>query len=117
MNSEFFTRILFSRNFASAKFRENKILVKGAKTLCHLLRNVNYALITNFEFRKMYFNAFRENIFLRKNFRIYSMVILWLQIFCHGISQRKYWKMAMKCYDKVTVFESKQADHDAILFR
>ena len=28
MNSEIFTRVLFSRNFAYAKFRENKILMK-----------------------------------------------------------------------------------------
>ena len=34
VNSEIFARDLFSRNFAYAKFRENKIL---AKSLCRLL--------------------------------------------------------------------------------
>ena len=32
-NSEIFARILFSRNFAYAMFRENKILVNGEITL------------------------------------------------------------------------------------
>ena len=41
VNSEFFARVLFSRNFAYAKFREYKIL---AKSLCRLLIWVNHAL-------------------------------------------------------------------------
>ena len=36
VNSEIFSRVLFTRNFAYAKFRENKILTKWRKLLCHL---------------------------------------------------------------------------------
>ena len=37
VNSEIFARVLFSQNFACAKFRENKILAKWKKIFCRLL--------------------------------------------------------------------------------
>ena len=57
VNSEFFARVLFSRNFAYAKFRENEIL---AKSLCRLLIKENHALFANFSVANMSYNAFRE---------------------------------------------------------
>ena len=48
VNSEIFAKVLFSRNFAHAKFRENKIPKKGAKSLRSLLIWVNHAQISYF---------------------------------------------------------------------
>ena len=42
VNSEIFASVLFSRNFAYAKFRENKIRDMG-RSLCRLLIKVNHA--------------------------------------------------------------------------
>ena len=42
VNLEIFARVLYSQNFAYAKFRENKILVKSH---CPLLIQVNHTLV------------------------------------------------------------------------
>ena len=47
VNSEIFARILFSRNFAYAKFRK-KNPRKMVKSLCHLLVKVNHVIVANF---------------------------------------------------------------------
>ena len=57
VNSEIFARVLFSRNFAFAKYRENKIPRKMAKPLCRLLISLNHALVTNFSVANMLFDA------------------------------------------------------------
>ena len=61
VNSEIFARVLFSRNFADAKFRENKPLVKS---LCRLLLQVDQAIVEN----SMNFNVIREIKILSKKF-------------------------------------------------
>ena len=58
VNSEFFVRVLFSRNFAYAKFRENKILMNGQNTLsftdigisrpCHEFSTLQICVLTLF---------------------------------------------------------------------
>ena len=63
VNSEIFVRGLFSRNFASAKFRDNKTL---AKSLCRLLIEVNHALVANFIVTNISYNAVRGNKILAK---------------------------------------------------
>ena len=61
VNSEIFARDLFSRNFAYAKFRENKILVKwwNHSFIYHVIN-------TNFYVANMSFNAILENKILAK---------------------------------------------------
>ena len=65
VNMKIFARTLFSRNFAYAKFRENKTLAKrnGKITLY-----VNLAFVANFTYyiTNMSFNAIRENKILAK---------------------------------------------------
>ena len=51
-------RVSYTRNFAYAKFPENKIL---AKSLCHLLMKVNNVIVTNFYVANMSFNTICEN--------------------------------------------------------
>ena len=67
VNSEIFARDLFSRNFADAKFRENKPSRNGdiilsvndvGKSCPNLVANCNVTIMT--------FNAYRENKFLSK---------------------------------------------------
>ena len=60
VNPETYARVLFSRNFAYAKFRENKILAKW-RNHCHSLMKVNHVIVTN-----MSFNAICENNILAK---------------------------------------------------
>ena len=55
VNLEIFARVLFSRDFAYAKFRENKILAKWR----------NYSVVLNVA--NMPFNAILENKILAKN--------------------------------------------------
>ena len=55
LNSEIFARVLFSQNFAYAKFRENKILAKMPKSLSCLLIYVNHALVAIFLRQKYVF--------------------------------------------------------------
>ena len=44
VNSEIFVRVLFSRNFACAKIRENEILAK-CRNDCRILMQVKHALV------------------------------------------------------------------------
>ena len=60
-----FARVLFSRNFAYAKFRENKILAKW-RHHCHLLMKVNHVIVANFYVANMSFNAILENKIIAK---------------------------------------------------
>ena len=86
VNSEIFARVLFSRIFAYAKFRENKILAKSsgemAKSLCHLLMKVNHVLVANIYVANMSLNAINENKKnLQKFANQYNMCyFLWLLI-------------------------------------
>ena len=64
VHSENFTTVLFSQNFAEAKFRENKSL---EKSLCPLLVLVNHALVAIFNVASLSFKAIRENKILAKN--------------------------------------------------
>ena len=66
--SEIFARVLFSRNFAYAKFREHKNLEKRRNPLCRLLIKVKQALVAIFNVANMSFNAsaIRENKILAK---------------------------------------------------
>ena len=54
----------FLREFS--KFRENKILTNWRNHSCRLLIKVNHALVTNFSFKNMCFNAICENKILAK---------------------------------------------------
>ena len=56
VNSEIFARVLFSRNFAYAKFRENKILAKGEITLSTTDIGASYhSIVAKFSGRKFVF--------------------------------------------------------------
>ena len=70
VNSEIFARVLFSRNFAYAKFRKNKTL---AKSLCQLLIYVNHALVETFILTNILLQLFAKIKFSRKfsNFQFY----------------------------------------------
>ena len=50
VDSEIFARVLFLRNFAHAKFRENKVL---AKSFCGLLIQENHAFVVIFNVANM----------------------------------------------------------------
>ena len=65
VNSEIFARVLFSRNFAYAKFRENKILAKWWNQ-CHLLMKLYHVIVANFYVANLSLNAIRENKILPK---------------------------------------------------
>ena len=54
INSEIFSRVLFSRNFAYAKFLENEILAKW-RNHCRLMIKLNNAIVANFKRRKYVF--------------------------------------------------------------
>ena len=54
VNLEIFARISFSRNFADAKFCENKALAKW-RNHCRLLMSVNHAQAANFKSGKYVF--------------------------------------------------------------
>ena len=74
VNSEIFARVSFSRNFAYAKFRENKILAiwrNHPVVYCYRWKML-YSRISNVA--HMYFSAIRENKILAKNFRICSIL-------------------------------------------
>ena len=58
-------RILFSRNFAHAKFRENKTL-PIVQNHSHFLLMVNSAPVAIFYVANMPFNAIRENKIIAK---------------------------------------------------
>ena len=81
VNSEIFTRVLFSR-----KFRENKIL---AKSLCHLLMKVNHAIVAIFSIANMSFNTIRENIILAK-----------ISEFTVSVFTTNFMKILLLCTDK-----------------
>ena len=68
VNSEIFARVLFSRNFVYAKFREKQNPREMAKSLCCLLIKVNRAIVAIFNVASMSsLNAIRENKILAKN--------------------------------------------------
>ena len=70
VNSEIFARILFSRNFAYAEFRENKNPRKIVKTLCLYLMKANHIKVANFYLANMPFNATRENKILANIYEV-----------------------------------------------
>ena len=65
-NSEIFARVLFSRNLAYAKFRENKNPREMAKSLCRLLMKVTHVIVAICYDANMSFNTIRENNILAK---------------------------------------------------
>ena len=66
VNADIFARILFSRNFAYAKFRENKILENGETTLSFTDIVLSCTSRDFFSVANMLFNAIRENKVLAK---------------------------------------------------
>ena len=78
VNSEIFARVLFSRNFAEAEFRENKSLAKGESTLSFLML-VNLGI---FYMENVFLNAIRENKILAK---ISEFTVLFLGLHCRRL--------------------------------
>ena len=66
VNSEIFARALFSRNFALAKFRENKILTHWQSHYAVYWYKKNTPLTRIFNVANMCFNAIRVNKILAK---------------------------------------------------